>query len=725
MDRYRTIAAGFSRRRLLAIAVSFAGALAFVFLGGDFTPDEMRACALVALGAVLVFPLTQTIALRRALGPVREAVSTGRGDATAIALGLRRLPMPFIVSWLLAFFAIAGVSCVGGNAIAGLPLIRNLADTFIGAVLCWAMYATLLGLAFETTLADFAALAAEAVGGTIPSPRIALGGIAGRIALVIVVTVTFVTAVTGIITLHGGNRVAFIITGVVVVIYGALAAIFLAESIAKPLSRIARALDRVSDGDLEALAELRTLPRVPHEAGAVLHALAGAELSFRDTSNAAVRLADGDLTTRIEARSPGDFLGHALASLLAAVRNVLTDARSAAITLDDGSLQVDANAARLHDVAAGISDDLRAASTSVERLERATAEAGGASVDVATAVATVRNSADQLEDTVRNTAAALEELAHSVERGGDIATAIRTLAHSAATVAGDGAEALVAATSSSDRAATALATTLEGIEALHAASARIGVITETIDEISGQTNLLALNAAIEAARAGEHGRGFAVVADEIRGLAERALKANNEIAELVRDVQKRTGTAVASTREGDIAARAARDETSAAATALETIRTDVGEVARQLDDVGRANTEQQSTTAALVRATTAVRDQAAQNRKVAGNLGALAQQLAGTANEGAEAATETKDRVAALVRAGEKVALEAAVLSELTAALRGASATLTGAIARFQENTPTNKTHAAPPSHHAAHHEEPRRRASRDHVAGATTRRGL
>ncbi len=104
-------------------------------------------------------------------------------------------------------------------------------------------------------------------------------------------------------------------------------------------------------------------------------------------------------------------------------------------------------------------------------------------------------------------------------------------------------------------------------------------------------------------------------------------------------------------------------------------------------------------------ATTAVRDQAAQNRNVAGNLGALAQQLASTASEGAQAASETKERVAALVRAGENVALEAAVLAELTAALRGASATLTGAIARFQENGATPTEIVPRPSTLPAHHE--------------------
>lgn len=77
----------------------------------------------------------------------------------------------------------------------------------------------------------------------------------------------------------------------------------------------------------------------------------------------------------------------------------------------------------------------------------------------------------------------------------------------------------------------------------------IGVITETINQISAQTNLLALNAAIEAARAGEHGRGFAVVAEEIRTLAEESGNATEDIQNRIEDIRSRASIVVSHMKE--------------------------------------------------------------------------------------------------------------------------------------------------------------------------------
>ena len=72
----------------------------------------------------------------------------------------------------------------------------------------------------------------------------------------------------------------------------------------------------------------------------------------------------------------------------------------------------------------------------------------------------------------------------------------------------------------------------------------IAKASEMIQSISDQTNLLALNAAIEAARAGEAGKGFAVVAEEIRKLAEDSAKFANEIRVVIDELKGKSESAV-------------------------------------------------------------------------------------------------------------------------------------------------------------------------------------
>lgn len=188
---------------------------------------------------------------------------------------------------------------------------------------------------------------------------------------------------------------------------------------------------------------------------------------------------------------------------------------------------------------------------------------------------------------------------------------------------------------SSDLAQTAVGEadqTMQLVQALSQASARIGDMVGLIANIASQTNLLALNATIEAARAGEAGRGFAVVATEVKALASQTAKATDEIGAQIGQIQGVTAQAV---------------------TAIGSITTRIREINAVASSIAASVEEQGAATQEIVRN---VAQASAGTSEVTGNIAGVAS----AADETGAAASEVLGAASELSRQSEHLTAEVA-----------------------------------------------------------------
>ena len=167
-------------------------------------------------------------------------------------------------------------------------------------------------------------------------------------------------------------------------------------------------------------------------------------------------------------------------------------------------------------------------------------------------------------ENVMQVAAAMEEMSVSINEVSSNTDrsleAVKRTEHSAH----DAMKTMEAGIASSHRVVGVVTQSQERIAEVNASVEKIRQVSQVINDIAEQTNLLALNAAIEAARAGEQGRGFAVVADEVRKLAERTRTSTKDIGSAVTDIIQLAGSAVdtMSTTAGEVARSTSEIEAS-------------------------------------------------------------------------------------------------------------------------------------------------------------------
>ena len=292
-----------------------------------------------------------------------------------------------------------------------------------------------------------------------------------------------------------------------------------------------------------------------------------------EMQQATLDVAGGNLDASITFESK-DALGQLadnMRSLTQTIRTIITDVEYQLSSMGNGNFAVSSQNPEAY---VGQFARLR---TAIQQLNASVADTLS-QIDVS--ADQVNSGGEQVSSSAQALAQGATEQASSVE---ELAATIGEISHQVEATAGHAQSALQDNTQAADQIQICsghmeqLMTAMRDIEEK---SQDISKVIKTIEDIAFQTNILALNAAVEAARAGSAGKGFAVVADEVRNLATKSQEASASTATLIEDT-------VRAVKEGSRLASETDDALREVVTRAEKVTTAVNLISQATSDQNR------------------------------------------------------------------------------------------------------------------------------------------
>jgi methyl-accepting chemotaxis protein len=463
-----------------------------------------------------------------------------------------------------------------------------------------------------------------------------------------------------------------VLGGTFALVMAVIVGLVVSTKISKSLKNLALVADQLALGDVGATVDISG----KDEIGDLARSMNTMLENIKNQSEVAERIAAGDLSVEVKARSERDTLANSMAMVLNTLRNVINEIRGLTDAATKGKLEIRSEADRYQgaygEIVDGINRTLDAIiaplneATSVlqaiagrdlsarmrgryqgdlERLKTAINQAvqnlDEALKQVSLSVEQAATAADQISVGSQSLSQSASEQACSLEQISSRLTELSSMTRQNATSAKDAQVLADGAQADTGKGVDCMKRLSSAIEQIQQSSNKTAEIVKTIDEIAFQTNLLALNAAVEAARAGDAGKGFAVVAEEVRNLAMRSAHAAKDTANMIEESMRNADAGVKLNEEmlanlGEINAQVAKVTKVVSNIAVATVQQSEGvkEIASSVEQMNQITQETAANSEESASASEELSTQASEIRNMVGSFGLSAART--TAFSGAE-----------------------------------------------------------------------------------------